>query len=300
MEPEQIQIGPVSLIPGNKGAKFPYCNSLYVETAGLIIDPSSNRKVLETLYREQKIQTVCLTHWHEDHIRFFHLLDDCGFWMSEADSVPLSNPRDFIKWYGFGGPGFADLRRTLEARMASEIHFKPRIPDRLLADGDIIDLGSVSMEVIATPGHSPGHLSFFFREPSILFLGDYSLDAFGPWTGDPFADIDQCIASINRLRQVPADILIAGHRPQPITSDADKRWERYLHTITIREEEILDFLGEPRTLDEIIDQWIILKIPKQPIAYFRLGEKAHIEKHLARLIRHEAVRLEEGCYHRVR
>jgi hydroxyacylglutathione hydrolase len=300
MTEAQINMGPVSLIPGQKGSKFPYCNSLYIEAAGLIIDPSSNRQLLETLHREQKIHTVCLTHWHEDHIRFLHLLGDCKFWMSETDSIPLSNHQDFIKWYGFEGPGFKELRRTLEARMVSEIHFKPRIPDKLLSDGDIIDLGSVTMEVIATPGHSPGHLSFFFPEPSILFLGDYSLDPFGPWTGDPFSDIDQCIASINRLRQVPADILIAGHRPQPITSGADKRWERYLRTITVREEEILAFLSDPRTLDEIIDQWIILKIPKKPIAYFRLGEKAHIEKHLARLIRQGAVRFEEEHYHMVR
>ncbi len=298
MASEQISIGPVILIPGKKGAKFPFCNSVYIEAAGLIFDPSSNKPVLEALYREGKIKTVCLSHWHEDHFRYFYLLDSCQYWVSEIDSTPLRSSQEFIKWYGFEGPGAEGLQETLAAQMKSEIHFKPRNPDRLLANGEVIDLGSVTMEVIATPGHSPGHLSFFFREPSILFLGDYNLDPFGPWTGDPYSDIDQCIESINCLRQVPAEILITGHRPQPITSGIEKRWDKYLKTISAREEKILDFLHEPRTLDDIIDQWIILEQAKEPVVYFRIAEKAHIVKHLKRLTRMGNITFADNRYHR--
>ena len=297
MQTEQISIGPVRLIIGKNGAKFPFCNSLFVEAAGLIIDPSSNRAILETLYDAGKIKTVCLTHWHEDHFRYFYLLENCQYWISESDSVPLSSSQAFIKWYGIDSPEGKDLRKMIQAKMASEIRFKDRIPDRLLTDGQVIDLGSVSMEVIASPGHSPGHLSFFFREPAILFLGDYNLDEFGPWTGDPNSDIDQCIATIKRLSKIPAEMLIAGHRVRPIETGAERLWEQYLETIAQREGKILKYLTEPRTMDEILDQWIILEKPKEPINYFRLGEKAHIEKHLRRLLKTGAIIHEDGRYH---
>lgn len=297
MAPEQIQIGPITLIPGRNDAKFPFCNSLYIEAAGLLFDPSSNRTVLEKLHSEKKIRTVCLSHWHEDHIRYFYLLEGCDYWISEADSIPLRSSQTFVDWYGLDKPGTGEIRKSIEAKLESEIHFKPRIPDRILTDGEFIDLGSVTMEVIGSPGHSPGHLSFFFPEPAVLFLGDYNLDLFGPWTGDPYADIDQCIESINRLRQVPAEVLITGHCTEPITANAEELWERYIKTISAREEKILGFLNQPRSLDDIIDQWIILERPKEPVAYFRLAEKAHIEKHLQRMIRQGAIRFVDTRYH---
>ena len=45
-------------------------------------------------------------------------------------------------------------------------------PTRLLADGDVIDLGGRRLEALHTPGHSPGHMCFFERETGYLFTGD--------------------------------------------------------------------------------------------------------------------------------
>jgi len=92
-----------------------------------------------------------------------------------------------------------------------------------------------------------------------MFLRDYNLDEFGPWTGDPNSDIDQCIDTIHRLSKVTAEILITGHQVKPIKKGAERLWKRYLKTIVQRERKILKYLTEPRKLDEIIDQWIILE-----------------------------------------
>ncbi|MBU2511906.1 MBL fold metallo-hydrolase [bacterium] len=289
--------GSVQLITGKKHSKFPYCNSIFIEEAGLIIDPSCNGNILKELHRSGKIKNVCLTHWHEDHFRYLHLLDNCDLWVSEKDAVPLGCIEKFMEWYGIDGTEGKDLNKIIRHKMESEIHFKARVPDKLLQDGDILELGSVSIEVIASPGHSPGHLSFFFREPKILFLGDYNLDSFGPWTGDPYSDIDQCIQTIHRLRQVPAEILITGHRPTPITDDPSDYWDRYLGAIAKREKKILKFLSKPRSINTIIDQWIVLGKAKEPIEYFRFGEKAHIKKHLRRLLKQGQIAYQGGYYH---
>ena len=45
-------------------------------------------------------------------------------------------------------------------------------PSRILGDGDTIDLGERTIQVLHTPGHSPGHLCFWENEKGYLFGGD--------------------------------------------------------------------------------------------------------------------------------
>jgi glyoxylase-like metal-dependent hydrolase (beta-lactamase superfamily II)/rhodanese-related sulfurtransferase len=73
---------------------------------------------------------------------------------------------DFIS----GGRELAALGAQLLAPAGSELDFV----DRALVDGDVVDLGGLSLEVIATPGHTPEHLSYLLRDgdrPVVLFSG---------------------------------------------------------------------------------------------------------------------------------
>ena len=83
-------------------------------------------------------------------------------------------------------------------------------PARLLEDGDIIDLGGRRLEVLHTPGHSPGHMCFFERERGYLFTGDLVykdvLLAYYPST-DPAA----YLASMERVAALPASRVFPGH-----------------------------------------------------------------------------------------
>jgi glyoxylase-like metal-dependent hydrolase (beta-lactamase superfamily II) len=45
-------------------------------------------------------------------------------------------------------------------------------PDVFLEEGDVLSFGEINLEVLFTPGHSPGHISFFHRESKQLFSGD--------------------------------------------------------------------------------------------------------------------------------
>lgn len=287
---ETLNIGPITLIPGKHQSRQPYCNSILIADAGVIIDPSSNRKLLSSLWNDGKIEIVCLSHWHDDHYRYLHLLEDPPVWMSEIDAVPLRDRGTFLNWYGLERPGAEILKKQTEEMMDQVLHFRPLVPQKLLQDGDRINLGAVTMEVIATPGHTPGHLSFFFHEPSVLFLGDYNLDTLGPWVGEARADLSACLASLERLKQVPADILIVSHHPEPIEAGkAENLWLQYLDAIWKREEEILDYLAEPRSLDDIVSQWFYFKKAKEPLYYFRFVEQIQIEKYLEHLIDQQAV-----------
>ncbi|MCF8483198.1 MAG: hydroxyacylglutathione hydrolase [Rhodospirillum sp.] len=83
-----------------------------------------------------------------------------------------------------------------------------RIPgiDRTVVDGDRIMLGGARAEVIATPGHTSGHVSYWFPASHALFCGD---TLFSAGCGRLFeGTASQMWASLSRLRDLPAETLI--------------------------------------------------------------------------------------------
>jgi len=84
------------------------------------------------------------------------------------------------------------------------------VPARVLRDGNVIDLGGRRLEVLHTPGHSPGHMCFFERERGYLFTGDLVykdvLFAYYPST-DPAA----YLASMERVAALPVERVFPAH-----------------------------------------------------------------------------------------
>ena len=289
---EEQTFGPIRFIPGDNQGRYPYCNSLYVEGAGVLIDPASNRERLIRLRAEQEVKMVWLSHWHEDHFMHLDLFDDLPLWISPVDTPPLADISIFLQWYGFS----EEERLFWEPLLRDQFHFRPRRPARYLIGGETIRLGDISVDVIATPGHTPGHLAFLFHEPSVLFAGDYDLTRFGPWYGDLFSDIDGTRASLDRLREIPARIVLTGHESGVFEYPPQELWQRYGAVITERERKLLSVLEKPQSLEAIVDAWIIYGRPREPKAFFAFGERVHMIKHLDHLQKRGLVIQEHRLY----
>lgn len=83
---------------------------------------------------------------------------------------------------------------------------------RILHDGDIIDLGDRHFEVIHTPGHSPGGIALWEAASGVLISGDILYD--GPLIeGESAREQAQYVASMRRLRDLPARVVHGGHFP---------------------------------------------------------------------------------------
>jgi hydroxyacylglutathione hydrolase len=292
---DEKHFGPVWFIPGENNGKYPYCHSIYIEGAGVLIDPASDRKRLARLRDNPGVKSVWLSHWHEDHFMHLDLFDDLPLYISETDAPPLSDLELFLDSYGMDDQ---DYRRYWQSLLKQDFHFRPRQPDKFLEDESIIDLGAVSVKVIATPGHTPGHLSFFFREPELLFLGDYDLARFGPWYGDVNSSIEATISSVQLLRKIPAKTWLASHETGIFEEAPGEIWDQYLNVIAERENKLLDLLDEPQSLEDIIDACIIYGKPREPKAFFEFGERVHMKKHIEKLMNQGVVAMEKGKYYR--
>ena len=83
-------------------------------------------------------------------------------------------------------------------------------PTKLLQDNDVIDIGNRSVQILHTPGHSPGHMCFWEKDTGFLFTGDLvykdTLFAYFPST-DPEAYLN----SLERLSMLPVNSVFPGH-----------------------------------------------------------------------------------------
>lgn len=204
------QLGRLRFIGGENNSKYPYNHSLFIDGGDVcvIIDPACSWEKLARLRDKEGVDMVWLSHWHEDHFHYVYLFGDSPLWISEWDFPPLTDIEIFLDWYGVSDERARAYWRKV---MTDEFNFQPKSQARFIRSEKEIDLGQVKVQAIATPGHTPGHLSFFFPEEEVLFLGDYDLTAFGPWYGDVASSIDETIKSIRRLKEIPAKKWIACH-----------------------------------------------------------------------------------------
>lgn len=293
---EERAFGPVRLIPGANQGRYPHSNSVYVEGAGVLIDAGADADRYRALIDGPGVREVWLSHWHEDHLAYLDLFEGLPLRQMAGEAEPLSNLESFLDWYGFAEEEFRDYWRK---HLKAQFHYRPRQVTHPFTPGEVIDLGSCTVEVVHAPGHTPGFTAFFFREPAVLFMGDYDLTRFGPWYGDRDGSIDETIATVRRLQRLPAKVWLTSHEDGCFEGDVAETFDRYLAVIDEREAKLLDFLAEPRTLADIVAQCIVYRKPREPRAFFEWGEGAIMGKHLERLMKNGGVVLEDGRYRRI-
>ena len=146
-----------NLFPGSWGS-----NCYLVEDGGeaLIIDPSASASAILRAIREDGCTPVgiLLTHGHFDHIMSVDTLRQAEptlkVYIHEADASMLTDADK---------NAFAFFFRQDRVWNAADILFK---------DGDEIKVGSATLTVVHTPGHSPGSSCFLSAEAGVMFTGD--------------------------------------------------------------------------------------------------------------------------------
>ena len=285
--------GSIRFLQGQNQGKYPYCHSIYIEGDGVIIDPSSNRERLIRLKKQSGVKQVWLSHWHEDHIMHLDLFDEVPLLISEQDAPQLSDINLFMDAYGFADK---TIREYWEPLLIDQFHYKPRKPANTFKNGQVIKLDTVTVEIIQTPGHTPGHHSFFFKEPKVLFMGDYDLTPFGPWYGDRESSIQNTINSIEHLKKIPAKVWITSHETGVFEKNPGDLWDHYLNVIKTREDKLLTLLQTPKTMDDIISACIVYGKPREPKEFFSLGERGIMGKHIEDLLEKSIIKKENDRF----
>ncbi|GAC1365352.1 MAG: hypothetical protein NVS4B8_02810 [Herpetosiphon sp.] len=159
-------------------------------------------------YAPGDIRRVFATHGHWDHVSAMAQLRQ----ESDAHLLLHAAERPFVESGDFDRTGSFLYDRP----------FPPVKVDQALCDGDRFDINGYAVDVIHTPGHSPGSVSFLVTTPDlrVLITGDTMWGGFSPRLG---SDIDKWCASLDRLLLLQFDALAIGHSSPMLIFDAMKQ-----------------------------------------------------------------------------
>lgn len=165
-----------------------------------VIDPGGNAKEIIAYLNSERLKTVCIinTHGHADHIAAndaLKLATGAPVMIHEADAGMLTSPSLNLSNFIGGGLSLAPA-------------------DRLLKEGDDIQVGNIRFKVIHTPGHTPGGICLSYKE--FLFSGDTLFHESVGRTDLPGGSAGKLIAGIKEKLLVlpPRTKVFPGHGPE--------------------------------------------------------------------------------------
>ena len=165
----------------------------------LIVDPGEEAdkllRAIDALGVE--LDGILLTHTHFDHIGAVAPVAEATgaeVWVPEAERQVLADINSYVPWPGFGPYQSWEAEHTLKG-------------------GERLELADFEIDVLFTPGHSPGHVSFSIADERALFSGDVLFQGSVGRTDLPGGDWATLLESIRLLvESLPPDTTVyPGH-----------------------------------------------------------------------------------------
>jgi hydroxyacylglutathione hydrolase len=144
-----------------------------------------------------KLEGILLTHTHFDHIGAVAPVakaTGAEVWVPELERFVLADINSFVPWAGFGPFESYEAEHTLKG-------------------GERLELAGLEIDVLFTPGHSPGHVTFSIPDEKAVFSGDVLFQGSVGRTDLPGGDWNTLLESIRSLaeRLPPETAVYPGH-----------------------------------------------------------------------------------------
>jgi glyoxylase-like metal-dependent hydrolase (beta-lactamase superfamily II) len=156
------------------------------DTRAVMVDPGEEAdKLLSALEAlgVQTLEAILLTHTHFDHVGAVAAVaraTGAPVYCPELEAEVLANINDYVRFPGFGP-------------------FESYEADHTVAGGETLSLAGIEFEVVFTPGHSPGHVTYAVRDAEALFSGDVLFQGSVGRVDLPGGDWPTLLASIESL-----------------------------------------------------------------------------------------------------
>lgn len=172
----------------------------------------------------ERLQHILVTHTHGDH----------------SPAATVLKTRTGARLYGMSieQDGFQD---------------RSFIPDTVLHDGEILNIGSCTVQAIHTPGHVGNHLCYWLTETRQLFTGDHLINGSTVVIIPPGGSMRDYLSSLKKLEAWPVGELLPGHGD--VISDGPALIAATWRHRIMREKKVLSRMrdtAQPCTLDTLV------------------------------------------------
>lgn len=272
---------------GDHGGRYPAGNSVLVRGADatVLVDPSTSVSAAGGAIVKGaacRVDHIVLTHVHEDHVAGVHLFPEATVAAHAEDALGIRSLDGLMTMYGMDPEAEADFRRTI----VDDFTYVARPDARAFADGEVIDLGGVTIRVIHLPGHTRGHCGLLIEPDGVLVLGDIDLTAFGPYYGDAWSDLDAFVTSLGRAREIDARWYVTFHHRGVVDGRAEllPLLDAFSAVIDDREDRMVEHLAAaPRTLEDLVAHRFVYR-PHVRLPFVDTVERRSASMSLRRLV----------------
>ncbi|MFZ5569981.1 MAG: MBL fold metallo-hydrolase [Thermodesulfobacteriota bacterium] len=259
--------------------KFPQAFSFLVmgTDTHALIDTGCGEKACREVMETHGVDLIINSHCHPDHVSGNHLFAGKELWVpreraAETGAIErlagrLVGPDPIIMdaWKHFVRKdlGMRDYRHT-----------------GTFGDKQRLDFGGISLLAIHTPGHLDDHYCFLEPENNVLLTFDVDLTTFGPFYGNPEADLPSFRASLEKIRAIAPSMVASSHR-LPVRDRIAEELQGFAVKIDRNQARVAAVLDVPRSLDDICALKPIYGkyIPGLEVIY-GFFERQMVEKHL--------------------
>jgi 2-aminobenzoylacetyl-CoA thioesterase len=241
-------------------------------------------------------EMLFLTHTHWDHCGAIAYLKKAFPSMKIAASQKAAETLKRQRVTDLIGMMNTDVRAMIDnlpeidpSRLIDE-PFQPFEIDIILEDGQTMEFdGNTVIEVLATPGHTMDHLSYYIPEKEVLIAAEASgcMDSMGNVITEFLADYDNYFISLKRLSALPVEVLCQGHRIVFVGKDeAGSYFTRAINEAVNFKNRVYELLErEGGSIDRVVKQIKAEKYDintgvKQPEKAYLLNLRAQVT-HLA-------------------
>lgn len=253
------------------------------DVGAVIIDPGPDHvghlSAAAVMAGSRPVAAVLVTHRHADHAGGARAFADrveapvlAAAWSTTEQSAP--HPKTAESWEDGDGIGVENVGdATHFARSDEAVVDLPA--DRYLSDRDILNIGGLELEVVATPGHIRDHVCFVWRRGGAVFSGDHVMGWSTSVLPPPHGHLEDYLRSLKRIGEFGDLTFFPTHGP-PIPHAGDYVEELYAHRM-MRTSQILDALSRgDGTIEQIVRQ-IYVAINPLLIPAACLSVWAHLE-----------------------
>lgn len=167
---------------------------------------------------------------------------------------------------------------------------QPGLPVLPIREGEFVELGKMRLEAILTPGHSPGHLSFWWEEERILLGGDNVLLPSTTAVTAPKGNLGDYLESLEKVKKLAPRLIYPGHGP--VIEDPVARIDELIEHRKKRDAQYLEALEAGHDSPARIADLIYQDLPERQR---ELGASV-IELHLERFVKSGKVACADGRY----